>query len=102
MNSTPTFYVNGYLVVGANMPEIVRLIDRELLLQTGAEPVTALGPTTLVREHTPRDAVQPQPRLVDRGQRPGVQPDLSTLLIGVGVTVALAIGNALVAYGIGV
>lgn len=30
VNSTPTFYVNGYLVVGANMPEIVRLIDREL------------------------------------------------------------------------
>lgn len=30
VNSTPTFYVNGYLVVGANMAEISRLIDREL------------------------------------------------------------------------
>jgi protein-disulfide isomerase len=30
VNSTPTFYVNGYLVVGANMPEITRLIEREL------------------------------------------------------------------------
>lgn len=30
VNSTPTFYVNGYLVVGANMAEITRLIDREL------------------------------------------------------------------------
>ena len=30
VNSTPTFYVNGYLVVGANMAEISRLIEREL------------------------------------------------------------------------
>lgn len=30
VNSTPTFYVNGYLVVGANVQELSRLIDREL------------------------------------------------------------------------
>lgn len=30
VNSTPTFYVNGYLVVGANVAELSRLIDREL------------------------------------------------------------------------
>lgn len=30
VNSTPTFYVNGYLVVGADVQEISRLIDREL------------------------------------------------------------------------
>lgn len=30
VNSTPTFYVNGYLVVGANVAEINRLIEREL------------------------------------------------------------------------
>jgi protein-disulfide isomerase len=30
VNSTPTFYVNGYLVVGANMAEIDRLVLREL------------------------------------------------------------------------
>ena len=30
VSSTPTFYVNGYLVVGANIDEIGRLIEREL------------------------------------------------------------------------
>lgn len=30
VNSTPTFFVNGYLVVGADMQELSRLIDREL------------------------------------------------------------------------
>ncbi len=30
VNSTPTFFVNGWMVPGANVPEISRLIEREL------------------------------------------------------------------------
>jgi hypothetical protein len=40
--------------------------------------------------------------LVFGSGEPGVQHGLLTRLIGAGVTVALGIGNALVAYGIGV
>lgn len=40
--------------------------------------------------------------LVFGSGEPGVQPGLGTRLIGAGVMVALGIGNALVAYGVGV